>query len=156
MLSDIWTWDHARLEGVHDYIQWLFPLAEPSAFNPDAPLVTPEVADAFRRDPELQARLRRSLALMLDFYGLALAERGGSAVTIARAQDFAAKSRDWLRPGDHNHLRLTRMLVSLRLLGMEGHSRALHDCLEAIARDRPGAVSATTREYWRRAGGGGR
>jgi hypothetical protein len=48
------------------------------------------------------------------------------------------------------------MLTSLRLLGMDGYSRALHDCLDAIARDRPDAVSATTREYWRRAGGGGR
>lgn len=153
MLSDIWTWDATRLEGVHDYIQWLFPLAEPSAFNPDAPLVTPEVADAFRGGPELQARLRRSLALMLDFYGLALTERDGG-VTIARAPGFAAKSRGWLNAGDHNHLRLTRMLTSLRLLGLAVYSRALYDCLDAIARERPDAVSATTREYWRRAGSG--
>jgi hypothetical protein len=153
LLSDIWTWDAGRLEGVHDYIQWLFPLAEPSAFNPDAPLVTAEVANAFRGDSELQARLRRSLALMLDFYGLTLTERDGG-VTIARAPDFAAKSRGWLHAGDHNHLRLTRMLTSLRLLGLADHSRALHDCLDAIARERPDAVSATTREYWRRAGSG--
>ncbi len=29
--SDEW------LEATHDYIQWLFPLPERSAFNPDAP-----------------------------------------------------------------------------------------------------------------------
>lgn len=153
MLSDIWTWDAARLEGVHDYIQWLFPLAEPSAFNPDAPLVTAEVADAFRRDADLQARLRRSLAVMLDFYGLTLDDDGAGRVTIARARDFAARSRGWLQAGDHNHLRLTRILTSLRLLGLAAHSRALFDCLDAIARERPDAVSATTRAYWRRAAG---
>ena len=39
-LAEIWSWDAARLEGVHDYIQWLFPLPEPSAFNPQAPILT--------------------------------------------------------------------------------------------------------------------
>ena len=39
-LPEIWAWDAARLEGVHDYIQWLFPLPEPSAFNPHAPILT--------------------------------------------------------------------------------------------------------------------
>ena len=25
-LEEIWTWEAGRLEAVHDYIQWLFPL----------------------------------------------------------------------------------------------------------------------------------
>src|SRR5438874_20180 len=36
-IADIWCYSHNELEGVHDYIQWLFPLAERSAFNPAAP-----------------------------------------------------------------------------------------------------------------------
>ena len=28
-IADIWCYSHNELEGVHDYIQWLFPLAEP-------------------------------------------------------------------------------------------------------------------------------
>ena len=28
-IEEIWQWDHVRFEGVHNYIQWLFPL-EPS------------------------------------------------------------------------------------------------------------------------------
>ena len=39
-LTEIWGWDDERLEQVHDYIQWLFPLREPSAFNPGAPVLT--------------------------------------------------------------------------------------------------------------------
>jgi hypothetical protein len=151
MLSDIWTWDAARLEGVHDFIQWLFPLPEPSAFNPQAPILTPETVAAFRTDVELRQRLLRSLTLMLDFYGLALAAGPGDAPRIEPAADFAAKRRGWLHAGDHNHLRLTRILTSLRLLGLEDHSRALYRCLAAIARDHPHAVSATTLVYWQRA-----
>jgi hypothetical protein len=151
MLSGIWAWDAARLEGVHDYIQWLFPLAEPSAFNSQAPILTEETIAAFRADPELRPRLLHSLVLMLGFYGLALTTEPGGAPRIEPAADFAAKRRGWLRAGDHNHLRLTRILTSLRLLGLGDHSRALFACLAAIARDHPDAVSATTLDYWRRA-----
>ena len=150
-LSDVWAWDDARLESVHDYIQRLFPLPEPSAFNPAAPILTEATVEAFRADPHLQQRLLRSLATMLDFYGLALAAGAGGAPRIEPAVAFAAKSRGWLHPGNHNHLRLTRILTSLRLLGLEDHARALYACLAAIARDHPHAVSATTLAYWRNA-----
>ena len=150
-LSEIWSWDADRLEGVHDYIQWLFPLPEASAFNPSAPLLTDATLEAFRADPQLPQRLLRSLTVMLHFYGLALEDADGGAPRIARRADFRAKSGGWLQPGDHNHLRLTRILTSLRLLGLEEHSRALHACLSAIAREHPTAVSATTLAYWRRA-----
>ena len=59
-LTEIWAWDHRRLEMAHDFIQWLFPLPEASRFNPDAPLLTPADAAAFRADADLQARVRRS------------------------------------------------------------------------------------------------
>lgn len=151
MLPEIWAWDAARLEGVHDYIQWLFPLPEPSAFNPKAPILTPETIAAFRADARLRERLLRSLTLMLDFYGLALESVGDGVPRIEPAPGFAAKSRGWLHAGNHNHLRLTRILTSLRLLGLEDHARALHTCLAGVARDHPHAVSATTLAYWQRA-----
>ena len=150
-LAELWSWDAARLEDVHDYIQWLFPLPEPSAFNPRAPILTGHTMDAFRADAELRGRLLRSLTLMLNFYGLTLESDGSATLGIGRGPDFAAKSRGWLQAGDHNHLRLTRILTSLRLLGLADHSRALFACLAAIARDHPHAVSATTLAYWQRA-----
>jgi hypothetical protein len=152
-LADIWSWDAARLEGVHDYIQWLFPLPEPSAFNPQAPILTEATIEAFRTDAHLRQRLLRSLTTMLGFYGLALASGAREAARITPAPDFAARSRDWLHAGNHNHLRLTRILGSLRLLGLEEHGHALYACLAGIARDHPHAVSATTLAYWQRAVG---
>ena len=50
-LDDILAWDDEQLEAVHDYIQWLFPLDEPSRFNPDAPLLTPADRVAFLQPP---------------------------------------------------------------------------------------------------------
>ena len=82
-IDEIWAFDHRQLEMVHDFIQWLFPLPEPSRFNPDAPLLTAADMAAFRAAPALRARALRSLDLMLAFYGLA---RTGAA--IERAAGF--------------------------------------------------------------------
>jgi hypothetical protein len=150
MLTDILAWDDARLESVHDYIQWLFPLPEPSAFNPAAPILSEATVRTFQHDGTLQARLGQALARMLAFYGLAQSTRSGR-VEIEKAKDFAAQSRLWLHPGNHNHLRLTRILTCLRLLGLEDQSRALFSCLERIASEHPHAISSTTLAYWTRA-----
>src|SRR5260370_19373303 len=47
-LRDLWAWGDDDLEAVHDFIQWLFPLPEPSRYNPDAPLLTDENIAPFR------------------------------------------------------------------------------------------------------------
>src|SRR5262245_66390764 len=70
-LDDILAWDDEQLEAVHDYIQWLFPLDEPSRFNRDAPLLTPADRQAFHHQ-QLAANLRRALDRMLAFYGFEL------------------------------------------------------------------------------------
>ena len=149
-LTEIWGWDDERLEQVHDYIQWLFPLREPSAFNPGAPVLTRAAIDEFLTNPVLRDRLRRSFERMLRFYGLRAAGAAGT-LRVEPSASFASRSAGWLRPGDHNHLRLTRILTSLRLLGLEEESRALAGCLRALAAAHPGAVSQVTLEYWRQA-----
>ncbi len=71
-LEEILGWDYIRLELVHDFVQWLFPLDEPSAFNPDAPLLTNDDIAAFRRIPPLRENLMRAFEKMLGFYGFRL------------------------------------------------------------------------------------
>src|ERR1019366_10448716 len=73
-LEDILAWPDDDLEAVHDFIQWLFPLPEPSQFNPDAPLLTHEDIAAFKSDPILQANLMKSFERILAFLGLSLSE----------------------------------------------------------------------------------
>ena len=150
-LRQIWGWDHARLEGVHDYIQWLFPLREPSAVNYTAPLITDSTVAAFATDAALRDNLKRSFALMLDFYGLSLLERASQRPAVVPAPSFESRRRIWLTPGNHNHLRLTRILTSLRTLGLRDYSVALFERLAAIYDSNPGSVSPITFQYWQRA-----
>lgn len=146
-LATIQRWSDSRLEAVHDYIQWLFPLPERSAYNRDAPLLTAADIQAFRESAALQGRLLDSLRRMLAFYGLVLDEQG-DAPRISPAPDFPPQPHDWLSPGNHNLLRLTRILRSLALLGLPGHARALLTCLEGVERQYPDAIGPVTMCHW--------
>jgi len=147
-LSDMWTWDDTRLEDVHDYIQWLFPVPEPSQFNDDAPLLTQDDIAAFAARAELRDNLRRSFVRMLGFYGLALDD--GPMVT--RAENFSMQAVNWLKPYDHNFLRITRILRSLTLLGLEPEARAFLAALEEIHwAGGGGAIGERSLGFWREA-----
>lgn len=145
-VADIVAWDDGRLENVHDFIQWLFPLDEPSAVNPYAPLVTPGDQRAFAGNPELRRRLLASFTRMLAFYGFVCA--GPAPVRVLKASDWASASRRWLTPGNHNYLRITRILKSLKLLGATEHARAFYDALVPVYESNRAAIGETTFEYW--------
>jgi hypothetical protein len=148
-LAEIMAWDDDRLEAVHDYIQWVFPTRQRSGVNPSAPLITGATVRAFEQDAALRDRLRHSLDRMLVFYGLAW---NGDRIVIDESR-FPARARVWLRPWNHNHLRLTRILDSLATLGLTPEAQALLRCLldDICAGPGAAAVSAETADFWRRA-----
>jgi Opioid growth factor receptor (OGFr) conserved region len=151
-LVDIWDWSFDQLEHMHDYIQWMFPLNTPSAANPDAPLLSEETTRAFEWDDVLRDRLQKSLAVMLRFYGLERLVLPDGKIIVIRAVTFSERRGVWLRPNNHNHLRLTRIIRSLRLLGLKKDARALAKCLGDITRvEGRDLISEETAEHWRRA-----
>ncbi|MBI3490725.1 MAG: hypothetical protein HY047_02870 [Acidobacteria bacterium] len=151
-LDDIRAMSVDALEATHDFIQWLFPLPEPSSASADAPLLTPEDIRQFNADRMLRDELSRSLAVMLRFYGFASREHAGpGGVEIVRATGFAARGRIWLHPHSHNFLRITRILRALHLLGCADHAIALLGCLEDVYAEFPDTIGPRTIAFWRSA-----
>lgn len=142
-IETIWAFDDRQLEAVHDYVQWLFPLPEASRFNPFAPVLTPETAAAFRTRPDFRGRVLRSLDRMLSFYGFV---RDGSVIHGGPMP--GDPSPHWLSAGNHNHLRLSRIVRFLHHAGLSPEARSLRDRLVALAAERPGRVTADTRRHW--------
>lgn len=152
-LQSILEWPDERLESVHDYIQWVFPTTMPSGVNPWAPLVTDATIAAFA-SPSLRDRLRAALDRMLTFYGLARATDAHGTLTIAiDSKRFGDRANTWMTPGNHNHLRLTRIMQSLWALGLLDEARALQRCLLDEVYAGPGAkrITRETAGYWRSA-----
>lgn len=143
-LADILVWSDDEMEAVHDFIQWLFPLPDPSRFNPDAPLLRDEDIAAFNNDAVLQANMRKSFERILSFLGLSSSASG----EIVEGPNFRARVADvWAMP-NHNWLRITRILRSLTLLGMKTQAKALYDRLNALYTSRRFPISAETFRYW--------
>ncbi len=149
-LDQIRALDVRELESVHDYIQWLFPLPEPSGANPAAPTLTSEAIATFRTDEALQRDLVDSFDLMLSFYGF---RRARGTTPIERAPNASERIADWCRPGNHNFLRLTRIMRSLAVLGLSDHARSLLGQLEQLYNEHPQIVGERTIGFWRRAAG---
>jgi hypothetical protein len=105
---------------------------------------------AIRGNAEMQGRLGAAFQRMLSFYGFAL--EGDAVVEGPR---FAVLSRNWLHAGNHNHLRLTRMLRSLRVLGLERDAAALWEALRALYEREAAAgrrtITPETFAFWRQA-----
>ncbi|MBV8197955.1 MAG: hypothetical protein JO263_07455 [Candidatus Eremiobacteraeota bacterium] len=145
-LEEILSFDDARVEHVHDFIQWLFPLPEVSGANPSAPILDDGAINAFLSRPELRAALRRSLDRMLAFYGLRW-----SGQSIVKERSFPGTS-NWLSPENHNHLRLTRILRSLCVLGERPAAEALFEALRDIYDDdqtrERNWISGQTFQFW--------
>jgi hypothetical protein len=149
-LAQLQSQSLSALESNHDYIQWLFPLPERSSASAHAPILTPADIQAFEQSPVLRGSLLQSFSTMLKFYGFDLSE-AVERLQVRRGRDFAARSAVWLTPFNHNYLRLTRILHSLKLLACADHADALFACLQDVYRDHADAIGEETFEYWKRA-----
>ena len=125
-IAEVLAFDDAALEHRHDFVQWLFPLPEPSVAVPGSPVLTDADAAAIRADPAAQANLAAAATRMLAFY------RGADA---------------WLAPFDHNHLRITRIIRSLRLLAGDAAADGFRAEVLRLAGDPP-PVNARSLGYW--------
>lgn len=148
-IEGILSYDDTTIEDTHDFIQWLFPLRVPSPVNPHAPIVNEEVQAFFERDVRLRNNLLRALSRMLAFYGLRCDLGPDLRPVVSRADSFTERATVWLHTNNHNHLRLTRIMTCLRLLGLDQYSATLQQCLEDVATAYPERISTETRRYWR-------
>jgi hypothetical protein len=124
---DVLGLDDAALELNHDFIQWLFPLPEPSGAVPDAPVLTGDDMQAIHDSVMAQCAL---------------------AAATDRMEAFYRATHAWLRPHDHNHLRITRIIRSLRLLRGDEEADAFRAMILSLVEAARAPVSARSRGYW--------
>jgi hypothetical protein len=129
-IDDVLAFDDASLERNHDFIQWLFPLPEPSRAQPSSPVLTTDEIKAIRASTEAQTSLDRATRRMIDFY---------------------QQNDHWLRYHDHNHLRISRIIRSLALLQSTAAAQEFLSVVELRVEGTGNRVNSESRAYWRRA-----
>ena len=144
-LEDILALDDFWLEHTHDYLQWLFPIPEPSQYNARVPALTSEDIACFRTDKHLRNQQIKSLDRMLTFYGLARRDEG-----IFPLPGLNMRTHIWLKPAGHNHLRITRIIRSLQHCSQPELALRLQSAVIELGQS-VGQVSEKSLNYWRNA-----
>lgn len=124
---DVIAFGDVRLETTHDYIQWLFPLAEPSEAMPGSPVLTPDDVATIRESDMAQCAL---------------------AAGVDRMSAFYLATHDWLMPNDHNHRRITRIIRSLRLLVDDAAAESFRAMILGKVEATRAPISARSLGYW--------
>ncbi len=131
LLAEVLAFDDRRLEAVHDVVQCCSPAGgEPGGARHPGPR-----SRAGGGDPRRPGGA------------------GGPAGARDRMARFYAGTDHWLVAHDHNHLRITRILASLRDLVGPDEARAFHDAVTARNRAAGAPVNRDSLGFWERACG---
>ncbi|MDA1036717.1 MAG: opioid growth factor receptor-related protein [Chloroflexi bacterium] len=103
--ADVLDFDLRMMERDHVYMQWMFPVPERSKAQPKSPVMTGDDLEEFQTVPEFHAMAREA---------------------YQKFAMFLQQTTVWQHPLDHNHLRITRALRFLTLIGLNAEARALH------------------------------
>ncbi|QIW15238.1 hypothetical protein A4G20_02220 [Pasteurellaceae bacterium RH1A] len=144
-ISDIWQLSPFWREFKHDYIQWLFPLERRERYEGHKPILSLDDQAFAKTSLLLQENQRKSLDMMCQHWGLV---RAGLAFSVV--ENLSKREHRWIKPYDHNQLRITRAIRSLALCGQKELALALQ---QAVLQIGPvyGNVDQKAIDHWQRA-----
>lgn len=142
-----WRGDFDTLESRHGYIQWLFPVQSRSGANSQSQELFAHEIAAMVVDAAVRDRVRDAYAMMLEFYGLRLADNDTGRVE--RSSDWAARFAH-LDSASHNFLRISRILKSIGDLSFERYKFPFLKLLatEIYENGQIQSARGSLREYW--------
>jgi len=126
-ITDIWKFDDKEIEHNHDFIQWIFPLNEPSMSVFGAPVLDKEDIDTILSNEVAQTNITKSAEWYLG---------------------FLMRNENWIKSYDHNHLRITRTIKSLRLLVGDYEANKFRKNLLFTLGDKINTVKSSAIKFW--------
>ena len=129
-LQDIWKLSDKEIEQTHDFVQVVFPTNKPSmAVSHGFYLDSEALIEQIKNTPEAKKNILKSANWFLS---------------------FLARNTYWNQKYDHNQLRITRVIESLRLLvSNEEADKFYRSVLELIEEDNK--VNLDTLVFWKNA-----
>jgi len=143
-IDDIKEFTDEELEKVHTYIQWIFPLPEKSKAVPGSPVLRQSDIDEFNNRSDLQKKMKTMFYIMLDFYGLNVFDNK----VRTSFENWHHKYPMWLTSRNHNFLRLSRMIRSMKLLGLKNDAQMLYDFLCILYENNENIIGPVTKQFW--------
>jgi len=132
-LAQMLLYDYEEMERCHDHMQWMFPLHEPSMFATEYEILSERDVAELQASNVAKSNMRAALQHFRSFLGL------GSPVNVDLWEE-------WAHDGNHNLLRITRAIRSLRLFGLEAEAREFFGFAMQVAEECN--LSIVTQRFW--------
>ena len=131
-LKDIWNFSDEDIEYTHDFIQLLFPLNEKSnAISNGIYLDSNKAILSIKANKLATENIVKSSKWFLS---------------------FLARNSHWKRKHDHNYLRITRIIKSLRLLVSDQEANKFYESfMQLVDENLKSKINLTTLTYWENA-----
>lgn len=142
---EFWSGDYNRLSKNDHYIHWLFPNKE-TGKNDTCVAITDEEIEIFKNDETILYRYLRAFDIMLEFFGM---QRKGNQFELLRNPDERLLN---LRKHSKHYMKITRMIKSFRLMGMDDIiENWLQFLLQLIEEGPLDNASGSYHQYWMKA-----
>ena len=130
MIQDIWNFSDEEIESQHDFIQIIFPLNKKSqsVFHGHY-LENEEIIKSLKNDEQIKQAIIKSSSWFLS---------------------FLKRNCYWNNRHDHNHLRITRVIESLRLIVSNEEADKFHKSILEIIKGN-NKINNRTLEFWKNA-----
>ena len=129
-LDLIWQYSDAEIDGNHDFIQLIFPTNKPSRNS----------FHGYYLDNELLIEQLRSNVLVKE----------NLMKSAAWFLSFLSRNKSWVSGYDHNQLRITRAIESLRLLVSDEAANEFFQSILSLVKD-PAIINPATIKFWEEA-----
>lgn len=130
-------------ERQHDIIQWAFPNHVESAYHPNSPVVEIGKVVAHRQLPQAQSNMAKLFFNYLSSLSIDLNDQ--QEFILTKGEPY------WLEPGNHNYLRITRVIIALRIFKLDIIAEKFATFVLQLPKSHPYAINNTTVTYWHKA-----
>ena len=126
-ISEIYSLNDQEIESTHDFIQWIFPLRDASRAVFNAPVLSEDEV----REIQGNQIAQENLAKFAEWY-----------------LGFLKRNKYWVARYDHNHLRITRAIKSIRLLVGDREADALRNQIFETLGDARSQIDPKAVSFW--------
>ena len=126
-IYDIWKMHDFEIENTHNFVQWIFPLNEKSQAVPNSPILTENEILQISNSTIAKKNIEKSSKWYLNFLD---------------------KNRYWISHSDHNHLRITRAIKSLRLIHSEEEAEKFKRNIFNLIEGNENKINTRTLKFW--------
>ena len=127
LLSHVWKFNDTQIENTHTFIQWVFPTDEPSRATPGSPVLNEQQILKIQNSEQAKQNLSKSADWFFN---------------------FLRRNNYWRKAHDHNHLRITRVIKSLRLLCGDDEADYFKEQFWQLLGADISQIPSKTIEYW--------